>query len=96
MWESRSARADFFSNAKRIRIPHDDVPAGTAVLPSFRYIADMSKILDEAMDAVRALPATEQAACEILTLPCYAELEEEEISAVAGALQALALEAHVA
>jgi dTDP-4-amino-4,6-dideoxygalactose transaminase len=56
--------------------------------------------LQEAARGTRAsatqLPATEQAACEILTLPCYAELEEEEISAVAGALQALALEAHVA
>ena len=31
------------------------------MLPSSRYSAAMSKILDEAMDAVRALPATEQA-----------------------------------
>jgi hypothetical protein len=62
--ETRSPRADFFSNAKRIRIPHDDVPAGTAMLPSSRYSAAMSKILDEAMDAVRALPATEQADIE--------------------------------
>jgi dTDP-4-amino-4,6-dideoxygalactose transaminase len=41
------------------------------------------------------LPATEQAAGEILTLPCYAELLDEEISAVVGALQALPQEARV-
>jgi dTDP-3-amino-2,3,6-trideoxy-4-keto-D-glucose/dTDP-3-amino-3,4,6-trideoxy-alpha-D-glucose/dTDP-2,6-dideoxy-D-kanosamine transaminase len=45
--------------------------------------------------AAPQLPATEQAVCEILTLPCYAELEDAEISAVAGALQALAQEARV-
>jgi dTDP-4-amino-4,6-dideoxygalactose transaminase len=41
------------------------------------------------------LPATEQAAGEILTLPCYAELLDEEISSVVGALQALLQEAPV-
>jgi dTDP-4-amino-4,6-dideoxygalactose transaminase len=41
------------------------------------------------------LPATEQAAREILTLPCYAELEEGEVSAVAAALQALAQETRI-
>jgi dTDP-4-amino-4,6-dideoxygalactose transaminase len=41
------------------------------------------------------LPATERASREVLTLPCYAELKDEEISAVAGALRALAQEAHV-
>jgi dTDP-3-amino-2,3,6-trideoxy-4-keto-D-glucose/dTDP-3-amino-3,4,6-trideoxy-alpha-D-glucose/dTDP-2,6-dideoxy-D-kanosamine transaminase len=41
------------------------------------------------------LPATEQAAGQILTLPCYAELLDEEISAVVDALQALAQEARV-
>ncbi|MCX6629011.1 MAG: DegT/DnrJ/EryC1/StrS family aminotransferase, partial [Candidatus Solibacter sp.] len=46
--------------------------------------------------AAAQLPVTEQAAREILTLPCYAELEDGEISAVAGALQALREEAGVA
>jgi dTDP-4-amino-4,6-dideoxygalactose transaminase len=41
------------------------------------------------------LPVTEQAAGEILTVPCYAELLDEEISAVVGALQALPQEARV-
>jgi dTDP-4-amino-4,6-dideoxygalactose transaminase len=41
------------------------------------------------------LPATERAAREILTLPCYAELEDEEIRAVTAALQALAQESRV-
>ena len=41
------------------------------------------------------LPATEQAAGEILSLPCYAELLDDEISAVVGALQALPQEARV-
>jgi dTDP-4-amino-4,6-dideoxygalactose transaminase len=41
------------------------------------------------------LPVTEQAAGEILTLPCYAELADEEISAVVGALRALPQEARV-
>jgi dTDP-4-amino-4,6-dideoxygalactose transaminase len=41
------------------------------------------------------LPVTEQAAGEILTLPCYAELSDEEISAVVGALRALPQEARV-
>jgi len=45
--------------------------------------------------AAAQLPVTEQAAREILTLPCYAELEESEICAVVGALQALAQEARV-
>jgi dTDP-4-amino-4,6-dideoxygalactose transaminase len=45
--------------------------------------------------AAAQLPATEQAAGEILTLPCYAELADEEISAVVGALQALPQEARV-
>jgi dTDP-4-amino-4,6-dideoxygalactose transaminase len=45
--------------------------------------------------AAAQLPATEQAAGEILTLPCYAELKDEEISAVVGALQTLAQEARV-
>ena len=45
--------------------------------------------------AAAQLPATEQAAREILTLPCYAELKDEEISAVVGALQTLAQEARV-
>jgi dTDP-4-amino-4,6-dideoxygalactose transaminase len=46
--------------------------------------------------AATHLPATEQATREILTLPCYAELADEEIAAVRAALQALPLEAHVA
>jgi len=41
------------------------------------------------------LPVTEQAAGEVLTLPCYAELEDDEISAVATALQALTEEVRV-
>src|SRR5450631_1829087 len=41
------------------------------------------------------LSATEQAAREVLTLPCYAELADEEIAAVVSALQGLAQEAHV-
>ena len=41
------------------------------------------------------LPVTEQASGEILTLPCYAELLDDEISAVVGALQALPQEARV-
>jgi dTDP-4-amino-4,6-dideoxygalactose transaminase len=41
------------------------------------------------------LPVTELAAGEILTLPCYAELLDDEISAVVGALQALRQEARV-
>ena len=45
--------------------------------------------------AAAQLPVTEQAAGEILTLPCYAELADEEISAVVGALQALPQEARV-
>ena len=45
--------------------------------------------------AVAPLPATEQAAGEILTLPCYAELLDDEVSAVVGALQALPQEARV-
>ena len=49
-----------------------------------------------ARNAVAPLPpATEQAAREILTLPCYAELEDGEVSAVAAALQALAQEARI-
>jgi len=39
--------------------------------------------------ATATLPVTEQVAREILTLPCYAELEDDEVSAVAGALQTL-------
>ena len=45
--------------------------------------------------AAAQLPVTEQAAREILTLPCYAELEDGEISAVVGALQALGQEVPV-
>jgi dTDP-4-amino-4,6-dideoxygalactose transaminase len=41
------------------------------------------------------LPVTEQVAGEVLTLPCYAELEDAEVSAVVGALQALQQEARV-
>ena len=41
------------------------------------------------------LPVTEQAAGEVLTLPCYAELEDDEISAVTTALQALTEEVRV-
>jgi dTDP-3-amino-2,3,6-trideoxy-4-keto-D-glucose/dTDP-3-amino-3,4,6-trideoxy-alpha-D-glucose/dTDP-2,6-dideoxy-D-kanosamine transaminase len=41
------------------------------------------------------LPVTEQAAREILTLPCYPELRDDEISAIAGALHALSQEARV-
>jgi dTDP-4-amino-4,6-dideoxygalactose transaminase len=41
------------------------------------------------------LPETEKAAREVLTLPCYPELESREVAAVAGALRALAQEAHV-
>jgi dTDP-4-amino-4,6-dideoxygalactose transaminase len=44
--------------------------------------------------AVR-LPVTEKAAREVLTLPCYAELEASEVSMVTGALAAIALEAKV-
>jgi dTDP-4-amino-4,6-dideoxygalactose transaminase len=42
------------------------------------------------------LPATEHAAREVLTLPCYAELEPAEVAAVADALAALPREAIVA
>jgi dTDP-4-amino-4,6-dideoxygalactose transaminase len=42
------------------------------------------------------LPATEQAAREVLTLPCYAELEPAEVAAVASALAAIPREAIVA
>ena len=42
-----------------------------------------------------SLPASERAAGEILTLPCYAELLDDEISAVVDTLQALPLEARV-
>jgi dTDP-4-amino-4,6-dideoxygalactose transaminase len=45
--------------------------------------------------AAAQLPATERAAREILTVPCYAELQDEEISAVVGALQTLSQEARV-
>ena len=45
--------------------------------------------------ATANLPVTEQTAREILTLPCYAELKDDEISAVADALQALAEEVRV-
>ncbi|MBS1856328.1 MAG: DegT/DnrJ/EryC1/StrS family aminotransferase [Acidobacteria bacterium] len=37
-----------------------------------------------------ALPETERAAGEVLTLPCYPELREEEIESIADALRALA------
>ncbi len=56
---------------------------------------------DHLQEAARAthsgirLPETEKAAREVLTLPCYPELESREIAAVAGALRALAQEAHV-
>ena len=56
---------------------------------------------DHLQDAARAtqpearLPATEQAAREVLTLPCYPELEASEVAAVATALEALAQEARV-
>ncbi len=50
---------------------------------------------EERAPRLRQLPVTERAAREILTLPCYAELEDAEISAVASALQALAEEARV-
>jgi dTDP-4-amino-4,6-dideoxygalactose transaminase len=39
--------------------------------------------------AASELPATEQAAREILTLPCYPELEDGEVSAVTAAIGAL-------
>jgi dTDP-4-amino-4,6-dideoxygalactose transaminase len=59
-------------------------------------------IPDHLQDAARAtpsarvqLPATEKAAREILTLPCYAELDDEEIGAVTVALQSLAQESRV-
>jgi dTDP-4-amino-4,6-dideoxygalactose transaminase len=45
--------------------------------------------------ATAQLPVTEQVVREILTLPCYAELEDSEVSAVADALQALAEEVRV-
>jgi aminotransferase EvaB len=45
--------------------------------------------------AAARLPVTEQAAGEILTLPCYAELADEEISEVVGALQAIPQEVRV-
>jgi dTDP-4-amino-4,6-dideoxygalactose transaminase len=41
------------------------------------------------------LPVTERLAQEILTLPCFAELREDEIAAVAAALAALPKEARV-
>jgi dTDP-4-amino-4,6-dideoxygalactose transaminase len=41
------------------------------------------------------LPATEQAAREVLTLPCYPELNAGEIAAVAAALRAVVEEVHV-
>ena len=47
------------------------------------------------LSATAHLPVTEQAAAEILTLPCYAELKDEEIYAVVSALQSLPREAHV-
>lgn len=47
------------------------------------------------LSAAVQLPATEQATREVLTLPCYAELTAGEVSAVAGALQAISLEATV-
>ena len=46
--------------------------------------------------ATAQLPATEQAARQILTLPCYAELTDQEIASVVSALKALPQEAHVA
>lgn len=45
--------------------------------------------------AAAQLPVTEQAAREVLTLPCYGELEDGEIATVVGALQALRQEAYV-
>jgi dTDP-4-amino-4,6-dideoxygalactose transaminase len=52
--------------------------------------------MQEAARGVAAhLPVTEQAAREILTLPCYAELEDAEVSAVVAALHALPQEARV-
>jgi dTDP-3-amino-2,3,6-trideoxy-4-keto-D-glucose/dTDP-3-amino-3,4,6-trideoxy-alpha-D-glucose/dTDP-2,6-dideoxy-D-kanosamine transaminase len=45
--------------------------------------------------ALAQLPVTERSAREILTLPCYAELEEGEISTVVDALQGLELEARI-
>jgi len=45
--------------------------------------------------AAAQLPVTEQAAREILTLPCYAELEDGEISAITSALHALPQEAAI-
>ncbi len=45
--------------------------------------------------ATAQLPVTEQAAGEILTLPCYAELADDEVTAVIGALRSLAQEAQV-
>jgi dTDP-4-amino-4,6-dideoxygalactose transaminase len=41
------------------------------------------------------LPQTEQSAREVLTLPCYAELEDSEVATVAAALASLAQEARV-
>jgi aminotransferase EvaB len=41
------------------------------------------------------LPRTEQSAREVLTLPCYAELEDSEVATVAAALASLAQEARV-
>ena len=43
--------------------------------------------------ATAQLPVTARAALEILTLPCYAELQDDEVSAVVDALQALSREA---
>jgi len=45
--------------------------------------------------ATAQLPVTEAAVGEILTVPCYAELEDAEISTVAGALEALGQEVNV-
>ena len=45
--------------------------------------------------AAAELPVTEHVAGEVFTLPCYAELEDQEISAVASALQALTEEVRV-
>jgi dTDP-4-amino-4,6-dideoxygalactose transaminase len=55
----------------------------------------LQKVAHGTLTAAAHLPVTERAAREILTLPCYAELEDAEISAVVGVLQTLAQEASV-
>ena len=56
-------------------------------------VSDFHHVVPEAARGRRAasaqLPATGRVAREILTLPCYVEMEEGEIAAVAGAIRRL-------